>query len=565
MYVNEDWSANVRDTADAVANGSDEAEADDKLADAMRQVAQTPTAVWMDSISAIEGNNDGPGLRHHLDAALEQAADGGQMIVTVVIYDLPGRDCFALASNGELPATDDGLARYQSEYVDVIADMLAEDKYADLRVATIIEPDSLPNLVTNASDAACQSADPYYREGVAYVLDAFARLDNVYSYIDAGHSGWLGWESNADPTAELFADVVQSTEAGFDSVDGFATNTANYSPLEEPYLPNPQQRVAGQAISDGSFYESNVIFDEADWTADLHARLVAAGFPDSVGMLIDTSRNGWGGKNRPTAPASATSVDTFVSLSKVDGRTNRGAWCNQDGAGIGRLPQALPDGYPDSHLDALVWIKVPGESDGSSSEINNDEGKSFDPMCDPTFSSGRLAGNTTNALPDAPLSGTWFEAQFSQLVANAYPKVGEPVPPPREDPDATKPAVASSAQPSVSPTPDATEPEPSASASVKAVGCTADLEVVHEWSSSFEAHVTVTADDAITGWTVGLTFPPGTSTKNLWNGDNSGTSGSFVVNDMGFNGTLAPGESVEFGFVGDGDYMTSGPVPCEAR
>ena len=31
------------------------------------------------------------------------------MIFPIVIYDLPGRDCAALASNGEIPATAAGL------------------------------------------------------------------------------------------------------------------------------------------------------------------------------------------------------------------------------------------------------------------------------------------------------------------------------------------------------------------------------------------------------------------------------------------------------------------------
>ncbi|MEK8226175.1 hypothetical protein NKG05_09040 [Oerskovia sp. M15] len=32
-----------------------------------------------------------------------------------------------------------------------------------------------------------------------------------------------------------------------------------------------------------------------------------------------------------------------------------------------------------------MWVKPPGESDGASTEIANDQGKRFDRMCDPTF------------------------------------------------------------------------------------------------------------------------------------------------------------------------------------
>lgn len=37
-------------------------------------------------------------------------------IMGVVVYDLPGRDCHALASNGELATGQ--LDRYKSEYID---------------------------------------------------------------------------------------------------------------------------------------------------------------------------------------------------------------------------------------------------------------------------------------------------------------------------------------------------------------------------------------------------------------------------------------------------------------
>jgi len=45
-------------------------------------------------------------------------------------------------------------------------------------------------------------------------------------------------------------------------------------------------------------------------------------------------------------------------------------------------------------------------------------------MCDPTYMGNSLNQNmNTNALPNAPVSGRWFEAQFQQLVANAFPPI----------------------------------------------------------------------------------------------------------------------------------------------
>jgi cellulose 1,4-beta-cellobiosidase len=427
QYVNPTWAASVEGAASRASDAA--------LATKMRAVKTMPTAVWIDQISAIAGNTAGKGLRFHLDQALLQKQPGTPLVVNLVIYDLPGRDCYALASNGELPATTAGLARYKTEYIDAIAAILADSKYQNLRISATIEPDSLPNLVTNSSQPECQTAAPYYREGVKYALDKLHAIPNVYNYIDAAHSGWLGWDSNAGPSAKLFADVARTTQAGFASIDGFVTNTANTTPLVEPYLPNPSLTVGGNPVRSAKFYQWNFDFDEIDWTAHLYSLLVAEGFPAGTGMLIDTSRNGWGGAARPTAPSTSTDLNTYVDGSRVDRRNHRGAWCNPAGAGIGERPQATPSGYPGSHLDAYVWIKPPGESDGASSDIPNNEGKRFDRMCDPTFVSPKLDNQLTGALPDSPLAGQWFEAQFVQLVQNAYPVIGggtnptDPTPP----------------------------------------------------------------------------------------------------------------------------------------
>ena len=62
-------------------------------------------------------------------------------------------------------------------------------------MSLIIEPDSLPNLVTNINLATCQASAAGYREGVAYALKSL-NLPNVAMYLDAGHGGWLGWNEN---------------------------------------------------------------------------------------------------------------------------------------------------------------------------------------------------------------------------------------------------------------------------------------------------------------------------------------------------------------------------------
>ncbi|WP_326734778.1 glycoside hydrolase family 6 protein [Streptomyces sp. NBC_01022] len=401
-YVNPDWSAKAKAEPGGAA------------------IADTPAFVWMDRIAAIEGSASAKSLREHLDTALDQGAN----LFQVVIYDLPGRDCAALASNGELGPTE--LDRYKNEYIDPISDILADPAYASLRIVTIIEPDSLPNIVTNAggtagSTDACATmkANGNYEKGVGYALHTLGAIPNVYNYIDAAHHGWLGWDSNMGPAATEFKKAATSEGATVDDVAGFIVNTANYSALKEPNF-KITDSVNGTTVRQSKWVDWNYYTDELTFAQALRTLLVSQGFNSNIGMLIDTARNGWGGSARPTSAGPTTSVDAYVNGGRVDRRIHAGNWCNQSGAGIGERPTAAPE----AGIDAYVWAKPPGESDGNSAPIDNDEGKGFDRMCDPTYEgNGRNGNSMTGALPNSPLAGHWFSAQFQELVKNAYPPI----------------------------------------------------------------------------------------------------------------------------------------------
>ncbi|MGW3631173.1 glycoside hydrolase family 6 protein [Streptomyces sp. NPDC005122] len=401
-YVNPDWSAK----AAAEPGGS--------------AISNQPTFVWLDRMAAIQGTADARGLKAHLDAAKAQGAN----LVQLVIYDLPGRDCAALASNGELGPDD--LATYQSNYIDPIAAILADPAYASLRIVNLIEPDSLPNLVTNAggtagstTQCATMKANGNYEKGVGYALHKLGALPNAYNYIDAGHHGWLGWDSNLMPAAQEFKKAATTNGATVNDVTGFIVNTANYTATKEPYV-KVTDTVNGQTVRQSKWIDWNQYDDESSYAQGLRTALVGQGFDAGIGMLIDTSRNGWGGSARPTGPGPTTSVDAYVDGGRIDRRIHAGNWCNQSGAGIGERPATAPD----TGVDAYVWAKPPGESDGASQAVDNDEGKGFDRMCDPTYTgNARNGNNLTGALPNSPLAGHWFSAQFRQLLANANPPV----------------------------------------------------------------------------------------------------------------------------------------------
>jgi cellulose 1,4-beta-cellobiosidase len=403
VYVNPEWSANA-----AAEPGGD-------------RIADQPTGVWLDRIAAINGANGKMGLRDHLDAALEQKGSD-EMVVQLVIYNLPGRDCAALASNGELKP--DEIDKYKTQYIDPIAAILADEKYADLRIVTTVEIDSLPNLVTNAGSREtatpqCDTmlANGNYIKGVGYALNKLGDVPNVYNYVDAGHHGWIGWDSNFTPSAEMFKKAATAEGASVDDVHGFIANTANYSALKEENF-KITDTVAGKSVRESNWVDWNQYTDELSFSQALREELVSIGFNSGIGMLIDTSRNGWGGANRPTGPGATTDVDTYVDGGRYDRRLNPGNWCNQSGAGLGERPQASPE----PGIDAYVWMKPPGESDGASKQIDNEEGKGFDRMCDPTYEGNVRNGyNMSGALGDAPISGHWFSAQFQELMTNASP------------------------------------------------------------------------------------------------------------------------------------------------
>ncbi|MEU5787533.1 glycoside hydrolase family 6 protein [Micromonospora purpureochromogenes] len=404
-YVNPEWKAK----ADAEPGGS--------------RVSNNPTAVWLDRIAAINGttgssSNGSMGVRDHLDRALAQGAG----YIQFVIYNLPGRDCAALASNGELGPEE--LPRYKAEYIDPIAAIQGDPKYASLRIVNIIEIDSLPNLVTNTSGqpggtAMCDTvkANGAYVNGVGYALAKLGAIGNVYNYIDAAHHGWIGWDSNLGPTATQLHQAAVASGSTVKNVHGFIVNTANYSALREPYI-KITDTVNGQTVRQSKWIDWNQYVDELSFAQAFRSKLVSVGFDANIGMLIDTSRNGWGGTARPTGPGATTSVDTYVNGGRIDRRIHAGNWCNQAGAGLGERPKAAPE----PGIDAYVWVKPPGESDGSSSLIPNNEGKGFDRMCDPTYTGNARNGNSlSGALPNAPISGAWFSAQFQELMKNAYP------------------------------------------------------------------------------------------------------------------------------------------------
>jgi cellulose 1,4-beta-cellobiosidase len=345
MYVNPDYVA-------AVENVAKNHPGDAAL---LKKVSQYPTAIWLSWIK------DTKNLPKYLDdAQAQQDAAGKPVVPTFVVYDIPGRDCNAGASAGELDLSESGEGRYQHDYIDVIAAAVAA--HPKLRVAFVMEPDSLANLVTNLGNEKCQAAAPYYKRGIAYAV-AKLSLPNAFLYLDAAHAGWLGWPKNIVKAVAIYKEVLVMA-GGPDRIRGFATDVSNYNPAKDPTAP---PRVAE--------YPPN---DELGYVADLAKLLPTVGISGKA-FVIDTGRDG-----------------------RANVKTSGANWCNIKGAGLGERPQASPS----PNVDAYLWIKVPGESDG----VADPKAPRYDENC-----------SSDDATPGAPQAGDMFETYLIDLAKNANP------------------------------------------------------------------------------------------------------------------------------------------------
>ncbi|WP_055553306.1 glycoside hydrolase family 6 protein [Streptomyces sp. NBRC 110028] len=172
----------------------------------------------------------------------------------------------------------------------------------DREAIVVLEPDAVAQVVDRCVPRrAVGPRLALLRDAVA----AFAALPRVRVYLDAGNAGWI-----TNP-ARLMAPLLKS---GIEQADGFSLNVANF------------QRT-GRTKAYG------------------HRLSRAVG---GAHFVIDTSRNGNGPLRRGGA-------------ARHEPRTEK-AWCNPPGRALGHPPSTRTG---DRLVDAYLWIKRPGESDGT--------------------------------------------------------------------------------------------------------------------------------------------------------------------------------------------------------
>jgi len=341
---------------------------DTRDADLIETMVSTPTAIWLTGGTPADVGDE-------VAAIVARARDRHEVPI-LVAYDVPGRDCSQYSAGGA--ATGD---EYR-QWIRAVADAIG-----DAEVVVILEPDGIALL-----PADCGQPDTYHRLDLLHDATRTLRMaSKARIYLDAGHAAW-------HPVGEISGRLVQ---AGVTGVNGFSLNVSNYQATDRTVAVGRWiARCIGYGTGNGhgdfgacpSQYDSDP-GDPATWhVTDLHYDDLAGSVPPDTlpHFVVDTSRNGQGPW---IAPAGANGGASGASSG------DQQEWCNPPGRGAGPRPTTTTG---DPLVDAYLWIKVPGESDGQC--LRGTAGPA-----DPVRSS-----------PDPP-AGTWFPEMALELARNASP------------------------------------------------------------------------------------------------------------------------------------------------
>jgi endoglucanase len=400
-----------------------------KLAEALELTAleATPRAVWFTSGTPQD-------VRRSVRQTVEAAACEDRVPV-LVAYDIPFRDCAGYSAGGAVDSAAyaawiEGFARGIG---DAKADVILEpDSLGIIPYNTTIfgAADSCMPTVTDSTGATVPapgaSSDERYLQLQSAIATLKAKAPNASVYLDGTHAAWLGVGEAAFRIHKAGFDPV----TGAQLVKGFFLNVSNYQLSDQSVQFGTwvsqclAAATVGASWAIGHFdfcpsqYNPNTNFT-LDYSAAYEATVTASlvnmldGAVATLPFVIDTSRNGQGPLD--TDPFAAAPYDQPASV--IAGLTS-GNWCNPPGAGAGLRPTANA-GVP--LLDAYLWIKVPGESDGQCDIAGGARAWDFSAY-DPWNITGD-AQSTFDPLWGAvdPAAGDWFPAQALQLAQLAVP------------------------------------------------------------------------------------------------------------------------------------------------
>ena len=374
---------------------------DRKDAAMIAEMEAVPRAVWFTSGTPAQVQQQ---VRQTMVRAAAEHAEP-----VLVAYDIPGRDCAQYSAGGALDQ-----ASYQA-WIDGFTRGLGHG-----RAIIILEPDALGNMPSNCglSSTVYPFTDSERTAEVKYAVQSLTQDAGARVYLDGTHSAW---QSVGTMTQRLLAADVTGAA-------GFFLNVSNYQP-------DPQLVDYGTWISDciaivtdssnalynnpaacGSQYYPATPGDFSTWTltTQWYAAHLGNAVP-STHFVIDTSRNGTG----PNSMQQYASAPYNQPASVVSALAN-GSWCNPPGEGLGLRP-TTSTGVP--LLDAYLWVKTPGQSDGQCDAAGGARAWDYAAYTQPGWPTTAAAQALFDPLWGTvdPAAGAWFGPQALQLTQLANP------------------------------------------------------------------------------------------------------------------------------------------------
>jgi chitinase len=100
-----------------------------------------------------------------------------------------------------------------------------------------------------------------------------------------------------------------------------------------------------------------------------------------------------------------------------------------------------------------------------------------------------------------------------------------------------------------------------------AAGVTAEFTRTSSWGTGFEGNYTIIngGPSAISSWTLALDLPAGTSISSSWDSVRTQSGNRYTFTNAGWNGAIAAGRTVSFGFIAAGSGRTLRPTPRSTR
>jgi endoglucanase len=374
---------------------------DVKDAALLTRMEATPRAVWLTGGTPAQVQQQ---VQTTMAGAARQHA-----VPVLVAYDIPGRDCAQFSAGGALNQAD-----YQA-WISAVAAGAGHHK-----AVVILEPDALGLLPSNCGGPSANYpfTDSERIAELNFAVSALEADPGLSVYLDGTHSAW---QSVGTITERLLS-------AGVQQAQGVFVNVSNFQPTPElvdygtwisdciAIVTDSNNPLFNNPSACASQYFPATQSDFSTW--GLTTQWYAAHMGDAVAkthFVVDTSRNG-NGPNSMQAFANAP----FDQPASVVSGLAAGNWCNPPGAGLGLRPTART-GTP--LLDAYLWVKTPGESDGQCDPVSGVRPWDFTAYTQPGWPTTAAAQGLFDPLwgTDDPAAGAWFAQQALQLAQDANP------------------------------------------------------------------------------------------------------------------------------------------------